>query len=168
MVVLETGSDDLCLSQAGGGLPTVLASGSAPGESGVSVCRVRFRNAVHIDGTARQHVIYFHVSPRTRVDCSIAGQWLRHEVFPGALGICPAGVSCEIDANQSAEAILVAIRPTRLALAAAESAVLEARLLERLRYHDRTLLELARILTLESAAGYPNGTLFWNEVADRF
>jgi AraC family transcriptional regulator len=34
--------------------------------------------------------------------------------------------------------------------------------------YDQALLDLARTLALESANGYPNGPLFWNEAASGF
>jgi AraC family transcriptional regulator len=39
---------------------------------------------------------------------------------------------------------------------------------ERLSGYDQALLDLARTLALESAADYPNGPLYWNEVASGF
>jgi AraC family transcriptional regulator len=42
------------------------------------------------------------------------------------------------------------------------------RLNERLSGFDRALLDLARTLALESADSYPNGALFWNEIASDF
>jgi hypothetical protein len=41
------GIGELYLAQEDGGLPTTLAAGSAPGESGVSVLSLRFRGDVH-------------------------------------------------------------------------------------------------------------------------
>jgi AraC family transcriptional regulator len=86
----------------------------------------------------------------------------------GSLAICPAGIDGTADAEDSVDAILVAIDPGRLALAAAEGAALEAQLMERLSGQDETLFEFARTLALESASAYPSGPLFWNEAADGF
>jgi AraC family transcriptional regulator len=55
-----------------------------------------------------------------------------------------------------------------LALAAAEASGLEARLNEHLSGYGQALLNLARTLALESADDYPNGPLYWNEVAGSF
>src|SRR5262249_17006467 len=68
----------------------------------------------------------------------------------------------------SVDTLLVAIDPARFALAAAEEAVPGARLIENLSGYDATLFGHARTLALESAAGYPSGSLFWHEAASVF
>ena len=45
---------------------------------------------------------------------------------------------------------------------------LDAQLIERFSGCDQALLDLARRLASESAKGYPNGPLFWNEIASAF
>lgn len=162
------GIGDLYLAQADGGAPTTLAAGTAPGESGVSVLRMRFRGGAHFSATTQQHLIWFNMSPQARFDCRLADRALGHEPPAGSLAICPAGIDCGADAAQSVDALLVAIQPGQLALAAAEEASLEAQLIERFSGRDQTLLELARVLALESADDYPNGPLFWNDVASGF
>lgn len=159
---------ELHLAQADGGFPTMAAHGSAPGESGVSIVNVQFRDGAHFSATPRQHLIWFQTSPPVRFDCRIAGRTLQHEARADQLTICPAGIDCAADAEASSSAILVAIDPRHLALAAAEESALDAQLIERFSDHDRRLLELARILMLESADDYPNGSLFWNDVASGF
>src|SRR5258706_439426 len=84
-------SSGLSLLQRDGGPPTVLASGSAPGESGVSILNVRFRDGAHFSGTPRQHLIWFQASSQARIECRIAGRALRHQPEAGSLAICPAG-----------------------------------------------------------------------------
>jgi AraC family transcriptional regulator len=158
----------LHLAQADGGLPTLAVNGSAPGESGVSILDVQFQDGLHFSATPRQHLIWFLTSPPVRFDCRIAGRTLRHEAQPDQLTICPAGVDCAADADASSSHILVAIDPNHLALAAAEESALDAQLIERFSHRDRRLFELARILLLESADDYPNGSLFWNDVASGF
>jgi AraC family transcriptional regulator len=115
---------EFCLVQADGSLPTTLAAGSATGESGVSVLSLRFRGGVHFSATTQQHLIWF-VSP-VQVDCRMAGRTLRHEAPAGSLAICPAGIDCDADAEESVDALLVAVDPGQLALAAAEDSALEA------------------------------------------
>jgi len=155
----------LRLAQGDGAPPSTRASGSAPGESGVAILSLRFRGGVHMQATPQRHVVWFHTSPRVRFDCRLARRALRHELSAGFLAICPAGIDCTADAEESAEAILVAIEPGRLALAAAEEAALDAQLMERFTGSDRGLFECARTLAKESATGFPNGPLFWNDVA---
>ena len=162
------GSSALYLAEEGGGSPTTLASGSAPGENGVSILRVRFRGGVHFSAVPRQHLIWFQMSPQARFECRIAGQVLQHDVPAGSLAICPAGIDSAADAHEDVDALLVAIDPGQLALAAAEDLALEAQLTVRLSGHDQALFDLACSLAVESAGDYPNGTLYWNEVASAF
>src|SRR6202022_1071665 len=154
------------LTQGNGGLPTTLTAGSAPGESGISILSLRFRGGAHFSATTQQHLAWF-LSPG-RVDCRMAGRTLRHEAPAGSLAICPAGIDCAADAEESVDALLVAIAPGQFALAPAEDSTLEAQLNERLSGYDQPLFDLARTLALESAADYPNGPLYWNEVAGGF
>jgi AraC family transcriptional regulator len=163
---LITGSEELRLAQEDGGPPSTLVAGSAPGESGVSVLHVRFRGGAYFNVNARQHLVCF-VSP-VRIECRMAGRTFQHDAPAGSLAICPAGIDAEANAGQSVEAVFVTIDPGRLALAAAEDAALEARLMQRSLGYDQTLLDLSRTLASESANGYKNGPLFWNEVASGF
>jgi AraC family transcriptional regulator len=163
-----TATSQFYLAQKNGALPMTLAAGGAAGESGVSLLSVRFQGGVHLSATPRQHLICFQMCPQVRFECRIGGRELWHEPSAGSLAICPAGVDCTADAEGSGDAFLVAIDPGRLAFAAAEDSALEAQLIERLAGHDQALLDLARALALESTDGYPNGPLFWNEIANGF
>jgi AraC family transcriptional regulator len=154
------------LTQEDGNWPATLAAGSVPGESGVFVFNLRFRRGAHFSGTPRQHLIWF-VSP-VRIECRMADRTLRHEAPDGSLAICPAGIDCGAEAAESVDALLVTIDPGRLALAAAQESALEAQLIDRLSGYDQALLDLARTLALECASDYPNGPLFWNELASGF
>lgn len=160
------GTGELDLAQEDGGLPTMLAAGSAPGESGVAVLRVRFQGRAHLRATIQQHLVCF-VS-QVYIACRMADRKLRHEAPAGSMAICPAGIDAAADTERSVDAIVVMVDPGRLALAAAEDAALEARLIERLIGYDQSLLDLARNLALESANDYPNGPMFWNELASNF
>jgi AraC family transcriptional regulator len=160
------GREELHLAQDDGGPPSTLVTGSAPGENGVSVLRVRFRGGAYFNVNARQHLVCF-VSP-VRIECRMAGRTFQHDAPGGSLAICPAGTDAEANAGQSVEAIFVMIDPGRLALAAAEDAALEAQLMQRSLGYDQTLLDSARTLASESANGYRNGPLLWNEVASGF
>jgi hypothetical protein len=74
---------ELCLAQQDGALPTPLAAGGAPGESGVSVLRVRFRDVAHSSGTTQQHLIC--LVSEVRIECHMAGRALRYEAPAGSL-----------------------------------------------------------------------------------
>jgi len=166
-LMMEIG--ELSLAQEDGYAPTTLTGGSAPGESGVSVFNVRFQGGMHLTATLRAHLICFQrMDGRLRFECRMADRTLSHEPPAGSLAICPAGIECAADTDGSVDATLVAIDPGHFALAAAEDSALEAQLMERLSGYDKALLEFARILALESVHNYPNGPLFWNEVAGDF
>ncbi|MGY8663649.1 AraC family transcriptional regulator [Bradyrhizobium sp. UFLA05-109] len=153
-------------AQKDGSPPTILASGCAPGESGVSVVSLRYKGGAHFSACLRQHLIAF-VS-RSRIACRLAGSALYHKAHDGSLAICPAGLDTCADTVQDLDALLVAVRPDKFALAAAEDGAVEAELSSRLCGHDQTLFDLAGVLARESKEGYPRGTLFWNEIAGQF
>jgi AraC family transcriptional regulator len=155
-------------AQEDGGLPTMLAAGSASGENGVSIYRTRFQGGVHFTSAARQHLICFQLSPELRIERRLAGRALRYVSPAGSLSICPAEMNCAADGEQTFDSVLVAVDPSRLALAAAEHSALEARLRGRLSGYDQALLDLAYDLVSESANNYRNGPLYWNDVANRF
>jgi len=157
----------VCMAQQDGGPPTTLAAGSAPGESGVSVLSVRFDGGMHLLATPRCHCICFQMSPG-RVERRMAGRVLRLERPVGSLTINPAGLDCAADADEDVDILLVAVDPGRMALAAAEGALPEAQLIERLSDDDPALLVLARTLAFENVHNYPSGALSWNEVASSF
>jgi AraC family transcriptional regulator len=98
----------------------------------------------------------------------MAGRVLCHEPPVGSLAIGPAGIDCAGDADGTFEFLFVGIDPAWLALAAAEGSERQAQLIECFWGYDHSLLALARTLAFEGADGYPNGPLFWNEVASRF
>ena len=153
----------------GDGLPpTALSAGSAPGQSGVSVVRARFKGGVHFSATLQQHLMCFHMTAPVHIECGIAGRTLYHEAPVGSLAVLPAGADSSADTDESFDALLIEVDAGRLALATAENEALDARLIERMSGFDGRLLGLARRLSAESEASFPNGALFWNEAADNF
>ena len=158
----------LRLAQQDGGAPTTLAAGSAPGESGVSVLNFRFDGGMHLLATgARCHCICFQMS-QVRVEKRMAGRVAHYEHRAGSLSITPSGCDIAADADEDAEILVVAVDPGRMALAAAECALPEARLIERMYGDDPALFALARTLAFESVHNYPSGALCWNETASSF
>ena len=132
----------LHMAQQDGGAPTTLAAGSAPGESGVSVLSVRFDGGMHLRATARCHCICFQLS-QVRVEKRMADRVVCVERRAGSLSIYPAGVECAADADERVDILMVAVDPGRMALAAAEGALPEAQLIERLGGEDPALFALA-------------------------
>jgi AraC family transcriptional regulator len=167
MANMMTATDGLYLTQAGGFPPTTVAFAKASGESGVSALHVRFEGSAHFDVTMKQHLICF-VS-QVRIECSRSGKVSRHNASFGSLAIVPHGSVATAYAKESMDALLVAIDPGRLGLVAAERTSLEAQLIDRSIFPcDRHLLDLARAMIHESANAYPNGPLFWHELATNF
>jgi hypothetical protein len=72
---------ELCLAQTDGGLPTPVAAGSAPGESGVFVFNARFHGGLHLSARPRRHHICFQLTSHARFDCRIAGQAMSHRLW---------------------------------------------------------------------------------------
>ena len=157
----------LRMAQQDGGAPTTLAAGSAPGESGVSILNFRFDGGMHLLATPRCHCICFEMS-QVRVEKRMAGRIAHNERPVGSLTINPAGYDFAADADEDVEILVVAVDPGRMALAAAEGALPEAQLIERLGGEDPALFALARTLALENVHNYPSGALSWNETASSF
>lgn len=160
--------DDLHLTQGDGGLPTTLVTGSAPGESGVSVFKVGFRGSAHFSATLRRHLVWFLLSSPVQYHCRIGDYTLQHEPTTGSLAICPAGIYSAARTDAGVDVMIVAVEPDRFTLAAAEDAALDSQLDQRLVGYDATLFELGWLLALESVEQRLNGPLFWNDIASRF
>ena len=163
--MMEIGA--LRMAQQDGGAPTTLAAGSAPGESGVSVLNFRFGGGMHLLATPRCHCICFEMS-QVRVEKRMAGRIAHYERPVGSLTINPAGYDFAADADEDVDILVVAVDPGRMALAAAEGALPEAQLIERLGGEDPALFALARTLAFENVHNYPSGALSWNEAASSF
>jgi Helix-turn-helix domain len=95
------GVGELHLAQQDGRQPTTVATGSAPGESGVSVLSVRFHGSAHVSGVMRQHLLCFQMSPQVHLECRIGGRTLGHDAPAGSLAICPAGIDWSANADES-------------------------------------------------------------------
>jgi hypothetical protein len=81
---------ELRLAQADGGLPTVAAAGSAPGESGVFVLSARFHGGGHVSATPRRHHICFHLTPSAHIDSRMAGHPRRPSIIANLSGVSRA------------------------------------------------------------------------------
>jgi AraC family transcriptional regulator len=158
--------DELAFRQADGGLPTRWAAGSAPGESGVAILGLRFRGAAHFHANIGYHLVGF--TSAVRIECRRGRQAVRHNATAGSFAVIPAGMDWSADTDESVNSLLIAIDPRQFTLVTAENLALEAQLIELSIGHDPALLGLARSLVQESAASYPNGALFWNEIANAF
>ncbi|MFO1111803.1 MAG: AraC family transcriptional regulator [Bradyrhizobium sp.] len=145
-----------------------LDAGCARGESGVSVLPMSLQRVARFRASAQQHLIFLQLSPHLRLDCRVGGNRLRHEGMTGTLAICPAGVDCSVESSSRADLLVVAVKPNRLTLAAAEDSVIEAKLRERLSGHDQALLNIANLLAIEDATRYESGLLLWNRAATGF
>jgi AraC family transcriptional regulator len=108
------------------------------------------------------------MSQQMLFDCRFAGRSVQHETPPGRLAIAPAGLDIAANTEEGLDAVFVTVDPGQLALAAAENSAIDVQVIERFIGYDQTLLDHARTLAAEAAAHYPNGPLFWNEVASGF
>jgi AraC family transcriptional regulator len=159
---------DIHWAEQDSGPPNILGTESPPGESGVSVARLRFAKAAYFNATAEHHRIYFQQSPHLHLECRMGGSRLVHHASRGAIAICPAGQHCSVVSDVAADALVVVVKPGRLALAAAEETALEAQLIERLHGDDQELLAIAHLLARESAGRYSEGPLLWSAMTDDF
>ncbi len=157
---------DVSSAQGNGAPPTIIASGAAPGESGVQVVAAHFGGGAHIVADLRQHVIIF--DSRGPIACRLGGRSHCHDAVDGSLAILPAGLDAAADRECDARSLLVAVAPASLSLAAAEDSALDAILVGCSAGYDGGLLHLAGLLAAECAGGFPRGALFWNEIASRF
>ena len=160
-------SEGVRVAQGDGAPPTVVVSGSSPGESGVAVVHSRFVGSAHLGGTAPHHLITFHLGPPTRFYCRMADRRLDHLAPAGSFAIGPARMDLAFDAEVGLETLALLVSAERLSLAAAQGSRLGAALPERLSGRDPMLQRLAEALAAEAATGFGNGPLYWNGVADR-
>jgi AraC family transcriptional regulator len=164
------GFAEIRLSQKDGSPPQAIAAARPPGESGVSIGRVRFDRLARINATSQRHLIFLQTSPRVPIECRMDGRVSRHNADTGSLAICPAEVEGSAETAETEATIgmlLIAVDPGQLALAAAEDAAVDARLDIRMSGRDPTLLAIAQLLAAESGSGYPNGSLYWSEATNR-
>jgi AraC family transcriptional regulator len=160
----------ICFSQKDGSPPQTVASPRPPGESGVSVARVRFDRMARISAVSRRHLIFLQMSPRVPIECHMDGRVSRHHADTGSLAICPAEVEASAETAEIEAVIgllLVTVDPSRLALAAAEDAAVDARLDMNISGRDPELLAIAWLLATEGASAYPHGSLYWSDVTNR-
>jgi AraC family transcriptional regulator len=136
---------ELSLMQRDGVPPTTLIAGSARGESGVSIFSMRFQGGVHFSAAPQQHLIWFPLTD-VRIECWRAGRRFKQDAPAGSLAICPAGIECAADAQESLDALLVLVNPGQLSLAAADGSAPDVRVHERVLEFDKTLLGLAHSL----------------------
>lgn len=153
--------------QADGAAPAVLVDGRSPGDLGVAVAALRFAGGAHLAGHCGEHLISFHMSAPSMLRCAIAGRRLEHRAVAGSLSICPANADCGVEAPDDIDAVSLVLSSECFAMEALRADIAEPRLVERLHGRDAPLLRLARLLLAETAAGLPNGPLFWSSVSDQ-
>ena len=137
---------DIHWAQHDGTPPSILTTTAPRGESGISLLRMRFSHSAYISGSAHQHLVLLQMSPRLRIRCQMSGRPLVHEPRAGTVVICPAGIDGSAEANTDVDALLLAVSPGRLRLAAAEDGASQVQLQERLSGYDTKLLAIAKRL----------------------
>jgi AraC family transcriptional regulator len=141
--------------------PTLLSASSAPGESGISVLRLRFAGRLQYAATLQRHFVKFQMHPQARLDGTPASQGLSSGAAVGSFAIHPAGMRCTAALDETVDFLAITIDPSRFALAAVESREIGAHVRPHLSGYDEALFDLARMLAVEGDAGYPNGSLYW-------
>jgi len=155
-------------SQGDGLPPAPIAQGSAPGESGLSILNARFRDVAYVKATGERHLVFLHLSEPAWVECRMGSNRILHQARFGTMGICPSGVECVAECWDEIETLLVSIDPAALALAGSEKSQHSVDVIQRLAGQDIELFHVGQMLTRECRAGYPNGPLFWHELASKF
>jgi AraC family transcriptional regulator len=155
-------------AQGDGLPPPSIAEGSAPGESGISILNARFRDAARVKAVDERHLVVLHLSEPAWVECRMEGGRILHQARFGTMGICPSGVECVAECSEEIETLLVAIDPAALAVAGSEKSQHSVDVIQRLAGHDIELFHIGQMLTRECRAGYPNGPLYWHELAGKF
>jgi hypothetical protein len=74
-----------------GELPTTLATGCAPGESGLTLLNLQFEGGLHVSGTSRQHLILFQQMTET---CSFNCRFADRTVVARAADRVGGNLSC--------------------------------------------------------------------------
>jgi AraC family transcriptional regulator len=156
------------LAQSDGSHPKLVTAGSAAGEGGVRIAQLRFHDGAHYASASPDHLVFFHLSAPAHINCRVAGEAFVHEARVGSVGICPAGADTVCHGDGAIEALVVSLDPGALALAAAEDNIPGAQIAQRPAEDNHELWALAHTLAAESAGGYPNGALYWNDVAANF
>lgn len=151
---------ELHFAQGNGDPPTTVVAGRPPGEAGISIFGACFSGGAHFQGNIRQNIILFPLA-QVQFDCRLADKRNTHEPPIGSLALCPAGIDCGADGTQSIDIAVIAVNQAQLTLASGGY----GRLHERFVHHDKALFEISQNLWRESAAGYPNGSLFWSELS---
>ncbi|MEI9901131.1 MAG: hypothetical protein WDN31_14405 [Hyphomicrobium sp.] len=134
----------IALAHSDGSQPKLVTAGSAAGEGGVRIAQVSFHDGAHYASAAADHLVFFHLSAPTRINCRVAGEAFVHEARVGAIGICPAGADTVCRGDGAIENLVVSIDPGALALAAAEDNAPGAQIMRRPSGEDHKLYELAR------------------------
>jgi len=99
------------------------------------------------------------------VERRMAGRGVRLEHPVGSLTINLARFECGSDADEDVDILVVAVNLGRMALAAAEGALPEAKLIERICGDDPALLALPYLCFRERTR---SEALSWNEAASSF
>ena len=130
--------------------------------------RQRYWNGAYLQGEHDSHIVLLHLSKPAWLECRLAGSRLLHQARPGTVGVCPAGANCVGKSLADLETLIVAVKPSAFALAASEDAAPGGDVIKRLAGEDAELSALGRRLSRECIDGYPNGPLYWHELAARF
>jgi AraC family transcriptional regulator len=147
-------------------LPEVAVQSSPTDRYGVALARISYASSVCLSGTPTDHLIGIICSNAVPTEHTMADIRLYHEAGPGSLCICPAETDYVTAFGGPVDGIVMRISAECLALAKAHFEVYGATLVEQMDGRDEGLVQIARTLEAEAAAGHPNGMLFWCSITD--
>jgi hypothetical protein len=102
----------LYLAHEDGASPTPLSVSRAPGESGVSVLRLRFPGDAYYGATLRQHFIRFQMSPQVRLERPLVWGAVRRDVTVGSLRSIPPESSVASKSRKASTLLSLRLIPT--------------------------------------------------------
>jgi len=153
-------------SQRGGDGPGVGLIGQYPGENGLKLVQMRFREGVRAEGSTSDHLLFVNLGEKHQISCRLNHWSSHHEEQTGDLAICPAGCDFEASADSSVNVLLCAVPKDLLSFYLAEYAVPRANLLQHLNGHDEQLNRALFDLAHEIQTGFCGGAVHWNDLTE--
>ena len=153
-------------SQRGGEGPAIDLAGKYPGEHGLNLMAMRFRDGASVEGSTTDHLLMINLGGPVRISCRMNGRSDDFVKPTGNLTICPAGCEFSANAERSTHILQCAVPKDLLSAFSAERAVPMANLLERLSGRDETLNRTIFDLAHEIRAGFAGGPAYWQDLTD--
>lgn len=145
----------------------LLSAAENEGADDIALYRVRYSAASNVSGISAHHLIVVNVGVAVPAACRIGSVELDHVSEPGNVVVIPSEIAWRAAIPHSAEQVVIALPPERLASAAAQLATRVEPIQPRLRSQDPDLVSLA--LEMAGSAGPASADdLGWHALADEF